>query len=177
MPDPAEHSPSRPVVVVFPRQNAVVVVVEVGDGRGCRQLGVETTTPIFTRGILIDIAGLKGRMLERSEEISVDDIKAALLASRRAFVAAGIFSLVLNMLMLAGPLYMMQVFDRVISIDINPENIARFKSFHTPDPQRDIIVHGSSRDMGIVNQVQQMARGSDLLFIDGGHLFDEVRAD
>ena len=46
-----------------------------------------------------------------------------------------------------------QVFDRVISIDINPENIARFKSFHTPDPQRDIIVHGSSRDMGIVNQV------------------------
>jgi kynurenine formamidase len=51
---------------------------EVGDGRGCRQLGVENVTPIFTRGILIDIAGLKGRMLERSEEISVDDIKAAL---------------------------------------------------------------------------------------------------
>ena len=51
-----------------------------------------------------------------------------------------------------------QVFDRVISIDINPENIARFKSFHTPDPQRDIIVHGSSRDMGIVNHVQQLAR-------------------
>jgi kynurenine formamidase len=48
------------------------------DGRGCKQLGIENVTPIFTRGILIDVAGLKGRMLERSEEISVDDLKAAL---------------------------------------------------------------------------------------------------
>lgn len=51
---------------------------EVSDGRGCKQLGVEHTTPIFTRGILLDIAGLKGRMLERSEEITVEDIEAAL---------------------------------------------------------------------------------------------------
>ncbi len=51
---------------------------EVSDGRGCKQLGVENTTPIFTRGILLDIAGLKGRMLERSEEITVEDIEAAL---------------------------------------------------------------------------------------------------
>jgi kynurenine formamidase len=51
---------------------------DVADGRGCRKLGVETVTPIFTRGILLDIAGYKGRMLERSEEISVEDIKGAL---------------------------------------------------------------------------------------------------
>jgi kynurenine formamidase len=52
--------------------------LEVGDGRGCKQLGIEHVTPIFTRGILIDIAGFKGRMLERSEEISIDDLRAAL---------------------------------------------------------------------------------------------------
>ena len=51
---------------------------QIGDGRGCRKLGVENVTPIFTRGILIDVAGYKGRMLERSEEISIDDLKAAL---------------------------------------------------------------------------------------------------
>ncbi len=51
---------------------------QIADGRGFSKLGVEQVTPIFTRGILVDIAGLKGRMLERSEEISVDDIKAAL---------------------------------------------------------------------------------------------------
>ena len=51
---------------------------QIADGRGFTKLGVEQVTPIFTRGILVDIAGLKGRMLERSEEISVDDIKAAL---------------------------------------------------------------------------------------------------
>jgi kynurenine formamidase len=51
---------------------------DIGDGRGCKKLGVEHVPPIFTRGLLIDIAGYKGRMLERSEEISVDDLKGAL---------------------------------------------------------------------------------------------------
>ncbi len=51
---------------------------EVGDGRGCKQLGVEQVPPIFTRGIFIDVAAYKGRRLEVSEEISVEDIKGAL---------------------------------------------------------------------------------------------------
>lgn len=51
---------------------------EIGGGRGFTKLGVEKTTPIFTRGILVDVAGYKGRMLERSEEISVADLLAAL---------------------------------------------------------------------------------------------------
>jgi len=51
---------------------------EIGGGRGFSKLGVEQTTPIFTRGILIDVAGYKGRVLERSEEISVEDLLAAL---------------------------------------------------------------------------------------------------
>ena len=50
----------------------------IGGGRGFSKLGAERITPIFTRGILIDIAGLKGRMLNGSEEISVADLKAAL---------------------------------------------------------------------------------------------------
>lgn len=51
---------------------------EIGSGRGFSKLGVEKVTPIFTRGILVDIAGYKGRMLERSEEFSLDDLKAAM---------------------------------------------------------------------------------------------------
>ncbi len=51
---------------------------DIGDGRGCKKLGVEHVPPIFTRGLLIDIAAYKGRMLERSEEISVEDLKGAL---------------------------------------------------------------------------------------------------
>ncbi len=51
---------------------------EIGTSRGFTKLGVEKTTPIFTRGILIDIAAYKGRMLERSEEISVEDLLGAL---------------------------------------------------------------------------------------------------
>ncbi len=50
----------------------------IGGGRGFSKLGAEHITPIFTRGILIDIAGLKGRMLNGSEEISVADLKTAL---------------------------------------------------------------------------------------------------
>jgi len=51
---------------------------EVGDSRGCKQLGVEGVPPIFTRGIFIDIAAYKGRRLEVSEEISVADLEGAL---------------------------------------------------------------------------------------------------
>lgn len=51
---------------------------EIGGGRGFSKLGVEHVTPIFTRGILIDIAAYKGRMLERGEEISIADLEGAL---------------------------------------------------------------------------------------------------
>ena len=51
---------------------------EIGTGRGFRKLGVEHVVPIFTRGILIDIAGYKGRMLECTEEVTIADLQAAL---------------------------------------------------------------------------------------------------
>ena len=53
---------------------------DIGGGRGFSKLGAEHITPIFTRGIFIDVAAYKGRMLERSEEISVADLEAALKA-------------------------------------------------------------------------------------------------
>ena len=51
---------------------------EIGTGRGFTKLGVEHVTPIFTPGILIDIAGYKGRMLECTEEVTIADLQAAL---------------------------------------------------------------------------------------------------
>ena len=51
---------------------------DIGTGRGFTKLGQEHVTPIFTRGVLLDFVKLKGRVLECSEELSVDDIKAAL---------------------------------------------------------------------------------------------------
>lgn len=50
----------------------------IGGGRGFSKLGAEHITPVFTRGILVDIAALRGRRLEASEEIQVADIEAAL---------------------------------------------------------------------------------------------------
>lgn len=52
----------------------------IATSRGFRRLGVEKTIPIFTRGVLIDVAGYRGRMLERSEQITVDDLLGALEA-------------------------------------------------------------------------------------------------
>ena len=42
------------------------------------------------------------------------ELWTALTASRRPFMAAGLFSFVINILMLAGPLFMLQVYDRVL---------------------------------------------------------------
>lgn len=46
---------------------------------------------------------------------TIDDIKQALRYSRKGFMSAGFFSLFINLLMLTGPLYMLQVYDRVVT--------------------------------------------------------------
>src|SRR3954468_17020701 len=52
------------------------------------------------------------------------DIAAALRECRRAFGSVALFSGVVNLLMLAGPLYMLQIYDRVLSSRSVPTLIA-----------------------------------------------------
>ena len=47
---------------------------------GFRRLGIENMKPLFTRGVLIDVAREKGRMLESGEEILLEDLAQALTA-------------------------------------------------------------------------------------------------
>jgi kynurenine formamidase len=51
---------------------------EIASSDGLLKLGIEHLKPIITRGHLVDMAGLKGRMLNQGEEITVADIRAAL---------------------------------------------------------------------------------------------------
>jgi len=51
---------------------------DIATSRGFSKLGVEKVPPIVTRGVLIDIAGYKGRMLEKSEEFDFEDMLGAL---------------------------------------------------------------------------------------------------
>src|SRR5262245_60683758 len=48
-----------------------------------------------------------------------DELRRVLDACRSYFVVAGVFSLAINLLYLASPLYMLQVYDRVISSSSN----------------------------------------------------------
>lgn len=45
---------------------------------GVNKLGMEHVKPFFTRGVLIDMVALKGKPMEAGEEVTSDDIKAAL---------------------------------------------------------------------------------------------------
>jgi hypothetical protein len=51
---------------------------EMASATGLQKLGVEKVKPLVTHGILLDIAGLKGRPLQAGEEITVADLRAAL---------------------------------------------------------------------------------------------------
>ncbi len=51
---------------------------DVGGAYGLQKLGAEKLNPILTRAHLIDMAGLKGGMMDAGQEISVADIRAAL---------------------------------------------------------------------------------------------------
>jgi PrtD family type I secretion system ABC transporter len=52
------------------------------------------------------------------------DVAAALRDCRRAFLSVAVFSGVVNLLMLAGPLYMLQIYDRVLSSRSVPTLVA-----------------------------------------------------
>jgi hypothetical protein len=45
---------------------------------GLKKLGMENAPPFFTRGVLFDVQGLKGRVLDVGEEIQLADLKACL---------------------------------------------------------------------------------------------------
>ena len=51
---------------------------EIGHPSGLRALGMEYVKPIFTRGVLIDVAGLYGGMLPGGYEITLSDVRQAL---------------------------------------------------------------------------------------------------
>ena len=52
--------------------------------------------------------------LSRSDELSKSLLKTAISTSRRGFIAIGVFTAVINILMLTGSFFMLQVYDRVI---------------------------------------------------------------
>jgi len=53
---------------------------DVVSNSGLRHVGIENMKPLFTRGVLIDVARQKGRMLESGEEILLEDFVQALAA-------------------------------------------------------------------------------------------------
>ena len=61
---------------------------------------------------------------KHSVSAPADDIADVYKASRSTLVAAAVFSAVLNILMLTGPLFMLQVYDRVLSSGSVPTLIA-----------------------------------------------------
>jgi ATP-binding cassette subfamily C protein len=55
---------------------------------------------------------------------AIPEIAAAFRANRAAFLSAGLFSCIVNMLMLTGPLFMLQIYDRVLASSSVPTLIA-----------------------------------------------------
>jgi kynurenine formamidase len=55
-----------------------ITAAEMSSPYGLKKLGIEKVKPFFTRGVLLDIAGYKGRMLDKGEEITVADVQGAI---------------------------------------------------------------------------------------------------
>ncbi|BBK43361.1 cyclase [Allostella vacuolata] len=63
--------------------------LEIGDAYGLKKLGVEKLNPIFAVGTLIDVAGLKGGMMDAGQEITMADVRAALARQQMGEDAIG----------------------------------------------------------------------------------------
>jgi ATP-binding cassette subfamily C protein len=64
------------------------------------------------------------RLLPRNQQPAHPDVSAALQDCRRAFWSVALFSGVVNLLMLAAPLYMLQIYDRVLASRSVPTLVA-----------------------------------------------------
>lgn len=71
-------------------------------------------------------AGLFGLCLRWMLGPQESEVKNAVRASRRALNATFVFSAVINLLMLAGPIFMLQVYDRVLSSSSFPTLVTLF---------------------------------------------------
>jgi len=63
-------------------------------------------------------------MAKQTSKDSLNKANEAIAASRRALIGLGVFSLFINLLMLTGPLYMLQVYDRVLASSSIPTLVA-----------------------------------------------------
>jgi len=63
-------------------------------------------------------------MASRSDSAASDELQSVTRASRGAFISTGIFSSIVNILMLTGPLFMLQVYDRVLTSGSVPTLVA-----------------------------------------------------
>ena len=69
------------------------------------------------------------------------------------------------------------VADRVLSIDIDPARVAKYEANHELAPGRDLLLAGDSSDPRTFHQVRQLVPQCDLLFIDGGDTYEQVKLD
>lgn len=53
--------------------------------------------------------------VQNKQEVIKSELKSAIMKSKRSFIIVGFFSLFINLLMLVPPLYMLQLYDRVLT--------------------------------------------------------------
>jgi PrtD family type I secretion system ABC transporter len=83
---------------------------------------------MYANPAMLNSHSAKGPVLSqqsaRADHAANDELKAVARASRGAFITTGIFSSLVNILMLTGPLFMMQIYDRVLSSGSVPTLVA-----------------------------------------------------
>lgn len=63
-------------------------------------------------------------MAPRTDSAATDELQNVYRASRGAFISTGVFSSIVNILMLTGPLFMLQIYDRVLTSGSVPTLLA-----------------------------------------------------
>lgn len=157
---------------------------EIGQANGLTKLGAEKLKPIVTRAHLVDIAGLKGRMLDAGEEIKVQDIRDALAKQgmNEADIAPGdaiLFNTGWGSLWMQNndrynsgePGIGMEVADWVVEKDLclTGADCWAVEVVPNPDPELAFVVHGHLQTKhGIVNHENLRF---DELIADGKYQF------
>ena len=69
------------------------------------------------------------------------------------------------------------IFDLVVSIELDGAHLENYLRHNAVDGAHDQFIAGNSADPKVIECAYSLARGCDVLFIDGGHSYEDVASD
>jgi predicted O-methyltransferase YrrM len=159
-------------------QEAEQLVPMYNQGEGRPGLFFSSTKGMFVEDAAVSRVWVESAQPEIVEQTLILQVEDEIKPMLNELYQRGLHGTVLEIGFARGGFHMLlrRMFSRVISIDGDPRAYLRFLSHFNVD-DRSTFICGDSRAESTLNIVKSLGDSVDLVFIDGGHTYQNCRSD